>query len=108
MGGHINEIDEMGEFIENAVLREWSEEVKFKGNILNKKFVGILNDDSRPVEKVHLGIIYHFEGDSPDIIVREKDKMEGELVDLDKIRGLAQEIQGWPPIVWRDYLAELL
>lgn len=110
IGGHINLVDEKSEnALEAGMMREWNEEVEFKGNILEKKLVGILNDDSRPVEKVHLGLVYNFVGDSPEISIRETDKMEGRLVDL---KDIGEYIKGnlgiWVRLVYRDYLLKLL
>lgn len=109
VGGHINLVDvkEGEDVLEMAALREWLEEVDFKGNIIDKKFVGILNDDARPVEKVHIGMIYHFIGDSDNIFVKETDKLQGKMTDLDEIGKCVQGIQGWAPIVYRDYLLKL-
>ena len=46
VGGHINEIDdESGDILERGMMREWEEEVDFKGNLLDKKLVGVLNDE---------------------------------------------------------------
>lgn len=107
VGGHINLIDENS--IEKAAMREWREEVNFKGQILNKKLVGILNDDSSPVEIVHLGMIYHFIGDSSNISVREIDKMKGELVDLKEMGGFIKNVKGvWATIIYKEYLSKLL
>jgi len=110
VGGHINLVDGHGASnLEAGMMREWSEEVDYKGNILEKKLVGILNDDSRPVEKVHLGLVYSFVGDSPEISIKETDKMQGELVDLDKIGEYIKGNDGvWVKIVYKDYLSKLI
>ncbi len=110
IGGHINKEDVGGEkdVLENGMMREWNEEVDFKGNILEKKLVGILKDDSRPVEKVHLGLVYNFVGDSPEISIKETDKMEGELVDKKDIGKYIEGNPGiWVQLVYRDYLLKL-
>ncbi len=109
VGGHINLIDaEKGDFLEAAATREWLEEIDYKGNILEKKLVGILNDEARQVEKVHLGLVYHFVGDSPEISVKETDKLKGELISLDKLGDYLKNLTvGWAPIVYREYLAKL-
>ena len=87
IGGHINPIDGNAgkDMIAEGTMREWNEEVDYKGNILEKKIIGILNDDSRSVEKVHLGLVYNFVGDCDDISIKEKDKMQGEMVELKDI-----------------------
>ncbi|HQK63790.1 MAG TPA: MazG nucleotide pyrophosphohydrolase domain-containing protein, partial [Candidatus Staskawiczbacteria bacterium] len=111
VGGHINPIDGATgkDFLEEGMMREWNEEVDFKGNIVSKKLVGILNDDSRPVEKVHLGLVYSFEGDGPEISIKETDKMAGELVDLKDIGSKLKTNDGvWVKIVYREYLSKLI
>mgnify|MGYP001558496352 CR=1 FL=1 len=109
IGGHINQIDENGsDILEIGAMREWQEEVNYKGNLLEKKLVGIVNDDSRPVESVHLGLVYHFVGNSPEISIKEKDKMQGELVNLKDINGYISGNQGvWIKLVYKDYLSKL-
>lgn len=109
VGGHINEVDvNGGDVLEEGMMREWSEEVDYKGNFLEKKLVGLLNDDSKPVEAVHLGLVYTFIGDSPDISIKEKDKMQGELVDLKDIGEYISNNKGvWVKIVYNHYLKNL-
>lgn len=132
VGGHINEVDvhpvksalqseavpsEAGQFnrvnggdvLQEGMMREWDEEVDYKGNILEKNLIGLLNDDSRPVEAVHLGLVYNFVGDSSEISIKEKDKMQGELVDLKDIGEYIKNNQGiWIQVVYRDYLSHLI
>ncbi len=109
VGGHINPGDgENGDVLESGMMREWSEEVNYKGNFLNKKLVGILNDDTNPVEQVHLGLVYNFTGDSSDIQIKETDKMEGRLVGLKDIAEYIKNNQGiWVKIVYRDFLSKI-
>ena len=107
VGGHINPIDDNGDknILESGMMREWSEEVDFKGNLLKKELVGILNDESMPVEQVHLGLVYNFQGDSSDISIKETDKMEGKLVNLKDIGEYIKDNSGvWVKLVYRDYL----
>lgn len=107
IGGHINEVDvTFGEnVLEVGMMREWREEVEYKGNLLGKKLIGIINDDSKPVEKVHLGLVYLFEGDSWEISIKEIDKMVGELVDVNNIGDYIKDNNGvWVKIVYNEYL----
>lgn len=110
IGGHINPIDvKPGEdVLEVGMMREWEEEVDCKGNLLEKKLVGILNDDERPVEAVHLALIYIFKGDSPNIDVREKEILSGKLVDLKELGRRVENTSGWAPIVYKEYLLKFL
>lgn len=105
VGGHIDLAD--GKDLDLAALREWQEEVYFKGKIISKKLVGILNDDTNMVEKVHLGMIYHFTGDNGDIKVKETDKLKGEMVEKQDIPKYIKEKDVWASIIWRDHISEL-
>lgn len=105
VGGHIDLTD--GKDLDLAAKREWEEEVDFKGQILDKKLVGILNDDTEMVEKVHLGLIYHFTGDSDDIKVREIDKLKGEMVNKGDIPKYIRITDIWASIIWKDYISGL-
>ncbi len=108
VGGHINKEDvEGGEnILETGMMREWNEEIDFKGNLISKKLVGIINDDSRLVEQVHLGLVYHFIGDSSNIEVKEIDKMEGKLFDIKEISGDMNH-SPWMQIVYNNYFKNL-
>lgn len=108
IGGHIDMADGAeGDVIETAVVREWDEEVKYDG-VLSRKIIGILNDDSRPVERVHVGLVYLFEGDTPNIEVREKDVLEGKMVPFKNLGAYLAESQGWAPILHKEYLSKLV
>lgn len=110
VGGHINEVDTNGKnnVLEEGMMREWNEEVEYKGNILEKKLIGFLNDDSRPVEAVHVGLVYSFVGDSPEISIKEKEKMQGEMVELKDIAEKIKTNDGiWIKLVYRDYLLKI-
>lgn len=110
IGGHINPIDlKPGEdILEAGTMREWNEEVIYKGNLIEKKLIGILNDEKRPVEAVHLGLVYLFRGDSPEIFVREEDVLEGKLIELEDLRDYVLNTGGWAPIVYKEYLLKFL
>lgn len=108
VGGHINkeDVNESKNVLEAGMMREWLEEVDFKGKILEKKLVGILNDESREVEKVHLGLVYHFVGDNTDIQIKEKEKMEGKLISLNEVINNTSH-SPWMKIVCDNYLSKL-
>ena len=110
VGGHINNEDmaEEKDVLETGMMREWNEEVEFKGNILEEKLIGLLKDDSQPVERVHLGLVYNFVGDSPEISIKETDKMEGRLVNLKDIGEYIKGNKGiWVQLVYNEYLKTL-
>ncbi|MEK7665152.1 MAG: hypothetical protein AAB361_03350 [Patescibacteria group bacterium] len=111
VGGHINKEDINGniDVLEAGMMREWEEEIDFKGNLLEKKLVGILNDDTNPVEQVHLGLVYNFTGGNPEISIKETDKMQGELVDKKDIGKYIEGNPGiWVQIVYNEYLKKFI
>ncbi len=107
VGGHINNKDMVdgADVLKVGMEREWNEEVNFNGNFLQKKLVGIVNDDSMPVESVHLGLVYHFIGDSPSINIKETNKMEGRLLSEKEILEIDHSI--WMKAVYREYISKL-
>lgn len=114
VGGHINKDDikegdpsaQSGDILEVGRDREWDEEVEYK-DTLDKKLIGILNDDRRPVEAVHLGLVYLFSGDTPNISVKETDKMIGELISLKELGEKLNGTEGWAPLIYEEYLKNL-
>lgn len=108
VGGHINKDDvkEGEDVLEAGRDREWDEEVEYKDK-LDKKLIGILNDDRRPVEAVHLGLVYLFKGNTPNISVKEKDKMAGDLIDLKELGEKVKGTEGWAPLIYEEYLKNL-
>jgi predicted NUDIX family phosphoesterase len=120
IGGHINKDDVkesaasakgFGEPKEDVLEagrdREWDEEVEYKDK-LDKKLIGILNDDRRPVEAVHVGLVYLFKGSTPNISVKEKDKMVGELFGPEELAEKAGNTEGWAPIIYNEYIKPLI
>ncbi len=106
VGGHINldDVKEGEDVLEAGRDREWDEEVDYHDKFLQKKLIGILNDNKRPVEAVHLGLVYLFEGSTSDISVKEKDKMQGELISLEDLGPKASNTEGWAPIIYKEYI----
>jgi predicted NUDIX family phosphoesterase len=100
VGGHINPGDlENGDPIADGLKREWEEEVVYEGSF-EATLLGLIHDDSSPVSKVHLGVVFLIEGDRPDIAIRETDKLEGELLTLEEMRIFYLAMESWSQIVY--------
>jgi predicted NUDIX family phosphoesterase len=100
VGGHINPGDlEGGDPINDGLKREWEEEVSYRGRF-EAALLGLINDDSSPVSKVHLGVVFLVDGDSPDIAIKETDKLAGELLTLDEMRIYYLGMESWSQIVY--------
>jgi len=100
IGGHINPGDlEAGDPNLDGLRREWGEEVIYDGKF-EAQLIGLLNDDSSPVSKVHLGVVFLVDGDSPNISIRETDKLAGELLTLDEMRIYYLGMESWSQMVY--------
>lgn len=100
VGGHINRSDVGdGDPVLDGLKREWNEEVVYEGRF-SARLLGLLNEDSSPVSKVHLGVVFLVDGDSPDIAIRETDKLAGELLTLDEMRMYYLAMESWSQIVY--------
>jgi len=105
VGGHINPGDlRSGDPILDGLKREWEEEVVYDGRF-EAQLLGLLNDESAPVSKVHLGIVFLVDGDTPNIAIRETKKLGGELLTLDEMRRLYLQMESWSQIVYDRLLA---
>ena len=91
VGGHVG-ADDGG--ILAALEREWSEEVETAA-LPRFTPLGLLNDDSDEVGRVHLGIVFLAELFSPEIAVREREKLAGSLVSVNSAVARAGELEGW-------------
>jgi predicted NUDIX family phosphoesterase len=100
IGGHINPGDlDHGDPIYDGLKREWEEEVEYAGSF-EARLLGLINDDSAPVSKVHLGVVFLVDGDRPDIAIRETSKLSGELLTLEEMRIYYLEMESWSQIVY--------
>ncbi len=100
VGGHINPGDlEGGDPIQDGLKREWEEEVIYDGTF-EAHLIGLLNDESSPVSKVHLGVVFLVHGDRPEIAIRETDKLAGELLTLNDMRIYYLGMESWSQMVY--------
>lgn len=100
VGGHINPGDlRSGDPIADGLKREWEEEVVYAGRF-EARLLGLLNEESAPVSKVHLGVVFLVDGDSPNIEIRETKKLRGELLTLDEMRRLYLQMESWSQLVY--------
>lgn len=101
VGGHVSEDDAQSgrtlDAYESALRRELEEEVAIRsaGQI---RRVGLINDDSTPVGRVHLGIVHLFELDRPDVDPREDGLADAGFLPVETIRTLRDEFETWSQI----------
>jgi len=97
IGGHINVEDLVDGNIANWARREFDEEVAYNGNYTIEP-IGILNDDSNDVGKVHVGFVYLLHGDSADIAIKSEHK-SGAMLTLAECQAQYANMETWSQIV---------
>ena len=100
IGGHINP----GHSLIEGLHKELDEEVAVDAPY-KLEFVGILNDDSTDVGRVHLGAVYVLEAGSKSVTVKETEKMSGEWMPLHALRDVREAMETWSQIVYDEYLS---
>jgi len=98
IGGHIREEDLAGKTIFDWATREFNEEVDYKGK-LKIKPIGLLNDDTNDVGKVHIGFVFLLEGNSDQINIKSELK-QGNLVSLEECKQYYDRMETWSQIVF--------
>ncbi|HSW76099.1 MAG TPA: hypothetical protein VLG50_03600 [Candidatus Saccharimonadales bacterium] len=96
IGGHVRQEDIVNGDIFTWAQREFQEEVNYSGSQEMSK-VGILNDDTNDVGKVHLGMILLIKGNTDQISIKDEHK-SGMLLSLDECYALASQMEAWSQI----------
>ncbi|MDP9326159.1 MAG: hypothetical protein M3O87_06455 [Candidatus Dormibacteraeota bacterium] len=107
VGGHINREDvaeDAGDAVVEGLRREFAEEVTYAGDWTHR-LIGLLNDDSNDVSRVHLGLVFEVSGDSPQISIRETEKLEGELLRLEEMKIYYLDMESWSQLIYDHLLA---
>jgi predicted NUDIX family phosphoesterase len=106
VGGHINPEDVAnGDPVLDGMRREWEEEVAYAGRV-EAQLMGLIHEESAPVGRVHLGVVFLVDGDTPDIAIRETEKLSGELLTLAEMRIHYLEMEHWSQVVYDRLVAE--
>jgi len=112
IGGHINPVDDMplfnADFRETylaAVEREVAEEVSVQTNHTDS-IVGLLNDDSNEVGRVHLGIVHFWILDEPKVDKREQMITQMAFMSSAELQEVRDTLETWSQLCLRQ-LAEM-
>ncbi len=102
VGGHVNPGDGAGgDPLVGGLRREWAEEVVCSSPA-TASLVAMLNDDSTPVSRVHLGLVFLVEPTAAITSVRELEKLEGESLSLTAMRRHYLSMESWSQLVFDD------
>ena len=96
LGGHVNPADSAAigpAMLERALQRELEEEVTLDRPSM--ALWGVLNDDTDPVGRRHLGFVYRVEVGSPTAASREPGKIAGDFVSLSTVLAGREEMESW-------------
>jgi predicted NUDIX family phosphoesterase len=94
IGGHVRLEDlKRGNSLAQWAEREFHEEVDYQGN-LSIKPIGLINDDSNDVGKVHVGFAMLLTGDSDAITIRNE-HAHGALMSISECARLYDKMETW-------------
>lgn len=93
IGGHIRKEDMTDDSIYTWAKREFNEEVNYSGE-LEIHNLGVLNDDSTDVGKVHLGLLLLLKGKSGEISIKDEHK-SGKLMTLEECKAMFDSFETW-------------
>jgi predicted NUDIX family phosphoesterase len=96
VGGHLNPGD--GDLL-GGLRREWREEVEADFEP-QPRLVGLLNDDTTEVGRVHLGVVFETEAGGRPVSVRETTKLTGSFVSGAEVQAVADRLETWSQLVF--------
>jgi predicted NUDIX family phosphoesterase len=105
VGGHINPSERNGDnhLIRNGLAREINEELYIAPGY-QERLIGLINDDTTDVGRVHLGVLFEITSASPDVRVRETHKMEGAWSPIQGLEETYYRLETWSQIVYDFFL----
>lgn len=103
IGGHVRKEDIQSRDLFEWARREFHEEISYTGNF-SISTLGILNDDSNDVGKVHLGLVLLLKGDSANIRIKSELK-SGSLYSFKECQEFYPFMESWSQLVF-DFLIQ--
>ncbi len=109
LGGHMNPIDSIEPkeyYLTDELKRELFEEVKLMNGCLLEdiEFIGFINDDTIPVGRVHIGLLYNIHVSNKEVYINETDKMTAEWVEKYRLEEFYEEMETWSKIACEEYV----
>jgi predicted NUDIX family phosphoesterase len=96
VGGHLNPGDGG---LDLGLLREWEEEL-VADFVPPFRPIGLLNDDTTDVGRVHLGVVYEADAGGRDVAIRETEKLTGGFATPGEVAEVADLLEGWSRITF--------
>jgi len=109
VGGHVNpgRADEPdAQFLIDELKREFFEEVRLSNDCFIKdiEFIGFINDESIPVSRVHIGLLYNIRVSGKDVYVNETDKMTATWIEKQDLAQFYEGMETWTRIAYDCYI----
>lgn len=106
VGGHISSLEaHFHDPYMAGMQRELEEEVEFKiadyQRTIGQSMIGLINDDSNEVGRVHLGVVHVLDVIEPKIIPREKDLVDAGFWSLPELMESIDRFESWSQFVIR-------
>ncbi len=99
IGGHINPIDGTDNPYMAGLLRELNEEVSIASKLKRHLMVGLINDESSAVGRVHLGILHIIELEQPELTTVDNSMLDLGFESIHQLGAKKQEFEVWSQIV---------
>jgi predicted NUDIX family phosphoesterase len=102
--GESSEPDE--QYLIDELKRELFEEVRLLDGCRIKgiEFIGFINDDTIPVGRFHIGLLYHIRVSNKEIQINETDKMTADWTDKSDLTEFYDGMETWTKIVYDFYI----
>ncbi len=99
IGGHISsdDVDGSADPFQEGMRRELDEEVRIETSY-ESRCVGMINDDETEVGRVHLGMVYRFEVERPEVFARETEIAESGFQPVDELLADLDRFESWSKI----------
>jgi len=100
VGGHINRSDVVGasDLVAAGLRRELDEELIIHG-AWSARLVGVLNDDTNAVGRVHFGLVHVVDVESSDVAVRESDTLTGRMASREDVLAVRDRMETWSRLI---------
>ena len=109
VGGHMNpdnSVESKEQYLIEELKRELYEEVKLLNGCLieNIEFIGFINDDTIPVGRVHIGLLYIIHVSNKEVYINETDKMTADWIEKSELAEFYAGMETWSKIAFDCYI----
>ena len=109
VGGHMilgSSKEPEEQYLISELKRELFEEVKLLNGCLIEgiEYIGLINDDTIPVGRCHIGLLYIIHVSNKDVVINEADKMTAEWVDKPHLEEYYEEMETWTKLAIDYYI----